>query len=80
MKNQSVCHEKKISSCYSFEQRVYEMLGIKFFRKLVFRLERLIHKNDHGRNTNYHIASFEVTETEAFIKYLFYNRCRPAKT
>lgn len=55
------------------EMRIYEFLGVKFFRKLVFSLEKLIHRRDHGLNINYHIPRIEVGALDAFIKYLFYN-------
>lgn len=53
--------------------RIYELLGVKLFRKLVFWLEKLIHRKDKGLNINYHIPRKEISAMDAFIKYLFYN-------
>lgn len=55
------------------ELRIYELLGVRVFRVLVFKLEKLIHRNDKGRNTNYHIATYDPISVDGFIKYLFYN-------
>ena len=55
------------------ELRIYEMLGIKHFRRLVFQLERFLHRKDRQQNLNYHIASYDPIAIKKFIKYLFYN-------
>ena len=55
------------------EVKIYELLGIKQFRMLVFKLERLIHRNDKGKNINYHIQNNSLRGVDAFTKYLFYN-------
>ena len=55
------------------ETQLYERLGVKLFRVLVFRLEKFIHRKDSGRNINYHVSSFDGHAVEGFIKYLFYN-------
>lgn len=57
----------------SIEMKMYEILGVQIFRVLVFKLEKLIHRKDKGRNTNYHIASIEPQAADGFIKYLWYN-------
>ncbi len=57
----------------SLEIKLYELLGIRLFRKMVFSLERLIHRKDKGRNINYHIPYNDLESLDAFIKYLFYN-------
>lgn len=57
----------------SWRMRVYELLGIKTFRKMVFELERMIHKKDRGRNVNYHIPHNDLQSLDDFVKYLFYN-------
>ena len=43
------------------------------FRKLVFALQRLIHRKDKGHNINYHIPHQDIESFDAFDKYLFYN-------
>lgn len=55
------------------EMRLYELLGIKIFRKLVFMLEHLIHRKDKGQNVNYHLSYNNVDSMDKFMKYLFYN-------
>lgn len=55
------------------EIKLYEFLGIKRFRLLVFKLEKFIHRNDHGKNINYHIQTKNPRGLEAFKKYLYYN-------
>lgn len=55
------------------EVKLYEAIGIRYFRKAVLALERLIHRRDKGQNINYHIAMHTSVEVSAFIKYLFYN-------
>lgn len=55
------------------EMRIYEVLGVKIFRSLVFKLEKFIHRRDRGKNVNYHIKTYEPFAINKFIKYLFYN-------
>ena len=55
------------------ETKLYELLGIKLFRKAVFRLEKIVHRKDNGKNTNYHIQSNSINSLEEFKKYLYYN-------
>lgn len=55
------------------EMRLYELLGVRIFQKLVFRLEKAIHCRDKGKNINYHIPSNDISALDAFVKYLFYN-------
>ena len=37
------------------EKKIYELLGIKVFRKLVFMLEKFLHIKDKKKNINYHL-------------------------
>ena len=62
-----------MSKLECLEIRMYEVLGVKYFRKLVFALERLIHRKDKGHNINYHIPYQDIESFDAFVKYLFYN-------
>ena len=55
------------------EMRIYELLGVKAFQKLVFMLEKLIHFKDKERNLNYHFRGLDTEALDAFVKYLFYN-------
>lgn len=58
---------------FRLEAKIYEIFGVKIFRKCVFALEKWIHRKDKGTNINYHIASIDYTATKEFVKYLFYN-------
>ena len=58
---------------YKFEAKLYELLGVRLFRVLVFKLEKLIHIKDKGRNINYHLSNYDSNSLNTFIKYLFYN-------
>lgn len=55
------------------EIKIYEWLGIKVFRGLVFKLEKFIHRKDKGKNINYHVSAWEPRSVDRFVKYLFYN-------
>lgn len=61
----------KKSEC--FEMRLYEAIGVRYFRKLVFMLERAIHRKDNGMNENYHLPCRDIAGIDSFVKYLFYN-------
>ena len=37
------------------ELKIYKALGVKYFRNLAFKLEKLIHIKDKKKNINYHI-------------------------
>lgn len=58
---------------YSMERKLYELLGVRQFRKLVFWLERQIHRKDKGKNINYHLGLLTPDALDAFTKYLFFN-------
>lgn len=55
------------------EMRVYELLGIRLFRRLVFLVERIRHCKDGGRNENYHVQDTSRTALIRFSGYLWYN-------
>lgn len=59
---------------YKIESKIYEFLGIKSFKKAVFKLEKIIHKKDGKKNINYHIKnSINKQSVDDFKKYLYYN-------
>lgn len=59
---------------YEIESKIYEFLGIKLFKKAVFKLEKIIHKKDGKKNINYHIKnSINKQSVDDFKKYLYYN-------
>lgn len=55
------------------ELKIYEYLGVLFFQKCVFILEKLIHFKDKGKNINYHIKNYNIDELENFKKFLYFN-------
>ena len=55
------------------EKKIYELLGIKVFRKLVFMLEKFLHIKDKKKNINYHLKQKNLSSLQDFKKYLFYN-------
>lgn len=63
----------KFTRINEVELKVYRYLGICYFQKMVFMLEKFIHRKDNGKNQNYHFASNCMEPVEQFVKYLFFN-------
>lgn len=56
------------------EIKIYKFLGIEKFKRLVFKLENFIHRNDNMKNINYHVInSNSISSVENFKKYLYNN-------
>ena len=56
------------------ELKIYSALGVKQFRNLAFKLEKLIHIKDKKKNINYHINDCkDLVSVDKFKKYLYYN-------
>ena len=63
------------------ELKIYQFLGVKQFRALTFKLEKLVHIKDKKQNHNYHInpdsgkslINCTIDEMEDFKKKLYYN-------
>lgn len=56
------------------ELKIYKILGVKQFRNLAFKLEKLIHIKDKKKNINYHINDCkDLVSVNKFKKYLYYN-------
>ena len=55
------------------EMKLYECLGVRQFQNLVFKLEKVIHFKDKGKNINYHVKSGSIDELKEFQKYLYFN-------
>lgn len=63
-----------MSKNQKFEAKIYELLGIKLFKKAVFKLEKIIHRKDGKKNINYHIKnSNDMESVDNFKKFLYYN-------
>lgn len=55
------------------ESKVYEILGVKQFRKLVLSFEAIKHRKDGLLNENYHIKGNALHSLESFSGYLVFN-------
>lgn len=53
------------------EEKIYELLGIKLFKKAVFKLEKIIHRKDKGKNINYHIKKADSVESVNSFKNIY---------
>ena len=63
-----------MSKNQKFEVKIYELLGIKLFKKAVFKLEKIIHRKDGKKNIKYHIKnSNDMESVDNFKKFLYYN-------
>ena len=63
-----------MSKNQKIEVKIYELLGIKLFKKFVFKLEKIIHRKDGKKNINYHIKnSNDMESVDNFKKFLYYN-------
>ena len=73
--------EKNKERMEELELKIYRKLGVKKFRALTFKLEKIIHKKDKKQNHNYHILpnnevfskNCTIDEMEEFKKKLYYN-------
>lgn len=52
---------------------IYIILGVHYFQKLVFLLEKFIHRKDGGTNQNYHFTRNNMNPIEHFVRFLFFN-------
>ena len=57
----------------SSELKLYEILGVKQFKKLIFKIENFRHHNDKRRNRNYHLKDGTLSSLKSFTGYLLYN-------
>lgn len=61
------------NQCKAIEIKIYSLLGIAKFRKVVLWFERLKHRKDCGQNENYHPQDTSCTTLRRFSGYLIYN-------
>ena len=57
----------------SAEIFLYQMLGIRCFQKLVFRLEKWRRRKDGGQNSNYHLYGMRYDRISRHFAFLTYN-------
>lgn len=63
------------------ELRIYEILGVREFREMAFKLEKIIHRKDKKKNKNYHVEDEtkdnndkeKIVKMVDFKKYLYFN-------
>lgn len=55
------------------EIKLYEILGVKSFRNLVFEVESVKHSKDKRKNVNYHLREYTINAVENFIGCILYN-------
>lgn len=55
------------------EARIYECLGVKYFKNLILKLEKIRHGKAKGRNDNYHPHDLTSHALVAFSGHLYYN-------
>lgn len=64
---------KGLSSWNRLELRVYSLLGVNQFRKVILWFEKIRHHGGNLRNENYHPSHFDVIALEQFNGFLLYN-------
>lgn len=64
---------KELSSRNNLELRVYRLLGVNQFRKLILAIEKVRHFKDKQKNENYHLSSFDIFSLERYDGFLIYN-------
>ena len=62
-----------IKKIEDFKLKFYKKLGVEIFKRLTFKLEKLVHFRDKKKNKNYHIGARDREGLEQFKKYLYYN-------
>lgn len=55
------------------ERKIYELLGVKSFRRLVLLFERIKHRNDRLINKNYHLSRNDINAVKRFTGYMLFN-------
>ena len=55
------------------EIRLYELLGVRLFRKAILWFEYIKHIRDGGKNENYHPCNMATSTLRRFSGYLIYN-------
>lgn len=64
---------KSERGCYAMERKLYELMGIVWFRNFLFRIEARRGGTGSRQYRNYHLRSHCVGETQNFKMYLAYN-------
>lgn len=64
---------KELNFWNNFELRIYYLLGVQQFRKVILWLEKVKHHRDNSRNENYHLSKFDLISIERYTGFLIYN-------
>lgn len=65
--------EQGLSRINEYELALYRRLGVRRFRDFAFLLERLKHRKDTLRNSNYHLQQMSFGGAKRHFVYLSYN-------
>ena len=65
--------EQGLSQINEYELALYCRLGVRRFRDFAFLLERIKHRKDSLRNSNYHLQQLSCAGAERHYMYLSYN-------
>lgn len=65
--------QKCLNKINIVEMHLYELLGIKLFKKAILIFERFKHIKDGGQNENYHLKNISNHTLFQFSGYLIYN-------
>ncbi len=57
----------------NFELKLYELMGIKFFKRVILRFEAIKHFKDSGKNSNYHIRGTSSISLDSSFAFFIYN-------
>ena len=58
---------------YQKEKKLYELLGVKLFKRIILKSEEFRHLKDNSYNINYHIKDIAVSSINMFYGYILYN-------
>lgn len=64
---------KESSAWSNFELRMYRLLCVNQFRKLILTFEKIRHHKDKRKNENYHPSDFDIFSLERYNGFLIYN-------
>lgn len=64
---------KELDKQNSFELRMYRLLGVNQFRKLILTFGKIRHLKDKSKNENYHPSNFDIFSLERYNGFLLYN-------
>ena len=64
---------KGVSRFNNFELKVYKIIGIYQFQKIILFFEKTKHKSDNRLNENYHPSNFDIYSVENYKDFLLFH-------